>query len=205
MPIQLTQDADPKSRRNLERKGRDMAKLEALLTPKWRGFIRRLADALDDRGVDFAVIGGMALGKRTARVRSTEDIDILVQETSKRSVAAAMKAAGLTRIAGAWPLVKYSDGLLEVDVLCGVGDPEESALALAVETPLFGRVVKITTRTFLLWMYLLSDQPRHYDDGLNVIRSMNAAELTQLKMYLRHDGDDDALRLLTRWVRDAKR
>jgi hypothetical protein len=138
-------------------------------------------------------------------VRSTEDIDILVQEESKRAVAAAMKAAGLKRVAGEWPLVKYSDGLLEVDVLCGVGDPEESALALAVETPLFGRMIKITTRTFLLWMYLLSDQPRHYDDGLNVIRSMNTAELTQLKMYLKHDNDKSSLRLLSRWVRDASR
>lgn len=180
-----------------------MATLEKMLTPKWRGFIKRLADALDERGVDFAVIGGMALGKRTKRVRSTVDIDILVNEASKRSVTAAMKAAGLTRIAGTWPLVKYSDGLLEVDVLCGTGDPEESALALAVETPLFGSTVKIATRTFLLWMYLLSDQPRHYDDGLNVIRSMNTAELTQLKMYLKYDGDDDSLRLLARWVRAA--
>ena len=109
------------------------------------------------------------------------------------------------RKARAWPLVKYSDGLLEVDVLCGVGDPEESALALAVETPLFGRTVKIATRTFLLWRYLLSDQPRHYDDGLNVIRSMNAAELAQLKMYLKHDNDADSLRLLARWVRAANR
>lgn len=180
-----------------------MATLEQLLTPKWRGFIKRLADALDERGVDFAVIGGMALGKRTARVRSTEDIDILVEEESKRAVTAAMKDVGLTRIAGAWPLVKYSDGLLEVDVLCGVGDPEESALALAVETRLFGRAVKIATRTFLLWMYLLSDQPRHYDDGLNVIRAMNAAELTQIKMYLKHDHDEGSLRLLARWVKAA--
>ena len=147
----------------------------------------------------------MALGKRTARVRSTEDIDILVEDKSKRAVTAAMKAAGLKRIAGQWPLVKFSDGLLEVDVLSGVGDPEESALALAPEATLFGRTVKITTRTFLLWMYLLSDQPRHYDDGLNVIRSMNTAELTQLKMYLKYDGDQDSLRLLGRWVKAANR
>lgn len=115
-----------------------MATLEQLLTPKWRGFIKRLADALDANGVDFAVIGGMALGKQTRRVRSTEDIDILVEEESKRAVFKAMKDAGLERIEGTWPLVKYSDGLLEVDVLCGTSDPEVSALALAVETPLFG-------------------------------------------------------------------
>jgi len=181
-----------------------MATLEQLLTPKWRGFVKRLADALDERGVDFAVIGAMALGKRTRRVRSTEDIDIVVDEEAKRAVSAAMKDAGLERVAGAWPLVKYSDGLLEVDVLCGVGDPEVSALALAAETPLFGRTVKIATRVFLLWMYLLSDQPRHHDDGLNVIRAMNEAELAQLRMYLKHDGDTDSLRLLARRVREAE-
>ncbi len=180
-----------------------MATLEQLLTPKWRGFIKRLADALDAHGVDFAVIGGMALGKQTRRVRSTEDIDILVEEESKRAVFKAMKEAGLERIEGTWPLVKYSDGLLEVDVLCGTSDPEVSALALAVETPLFGRPVKVATRVFLLWMYLLSDQLRHHADGLNVIRAMNGAELTQLKMYLQHDNDKDSLRLLGRWVREA--
>ena len=180
-----------------------MATLEQLLTSRWRGFIRRLADALDERGVDYAVIGAMALGKRSDRVRSTEDIDILVDEESKRGVTAAMRDAGLEKVAGTWPLVKYSDGVLEVDVLCGVGDPEQSALALASETPLFGRTVKIATRPFLLWMYLLSDQPRHHDDGLNVIRAMNTAELAQLRMYLRHDGDAASLRLLSRWAREA--
>lgn len=180
-----------------------MATLEQLLTPRWRGFIRKLGDALDVRGVDYAVIGAMALGKRADRVRSTEDIDILVDEGSRRGVSAAMRDAGLQKVAGTWPLAKYSDGLLEVDVLCGVGDPEESALALAAETPLFGRPVKIATRPFLLWMYLLSDQPRHHDDGLNVIRAMNSAELAQLRMYLKHDSDAASLRLLSRWVRQA--
>jgi hypothetical protein len=181
-----------------------MSTLEKLLTPRWRKFIKRMADALGARDVDFAVIGAMALGKRTNRVRSTQDIDILVSEESKRAVTAAMKDAGLERIEGSWPLVKYSDGTLEVDVLCGVGDPEESALALAAETPLFGTTVKIATRPFLLWMYLLSDQPRHYDDGLNVIRAMNSHELAQLRLYLKHDNDTDALRLLARWVKVAE-
>jgi hypothetical protein len=180
-----------------------MKTLEQLLTPKWRGFIKRLADALDAHDVEFAVIGAMALGKRAGRVRATEDIDILVNEESQRAVTAAMKDAGLARTAGSWPLVKYSDGLLEVDVLCGVGDPEESAIALAAEVPLFGRSVKVATRPFLLWMYLLSDQPRHHDDALNVIRAMNGAELAQLRMYLKHDNDSDALRLLARWTQEA--
>lgn len=177
--------------------------LEQLLTPKWRGFIKRLADALDAHGVEFAVIGAMALGKRAGRIRATEDIDILVGEESQRAVTAAMKDAGLKRTAGTWPLVKYSDGLLEVDVLCGMGDPEEFALALAAEVPLFGRPVRIATRPFLLWLYLLSNQPRHHDDALNVIRAMNGAELAQLQMYLKHDNDTDTLRLLTQWTKEA--
>lgn len=182
-----------------------MTTLENLLTPKWRKFIKKFADALDKHNIDFAVIGGMALGKRTNRVRSTQDIDILVNEESKRAVSSAMKEAGLFRVAGKWPMVKYSDGTeLELDVLCGIGDPEVSAIEFAVETPLFGRPIKIATRVFLLWMCLLSDQPRHYDDGLNIIRSMNDRELYQLMAYLKYDNDKDSLRQLARWVKTAQ-
>ena len=67
-----------------------------------------------------------------------------------------------------------------------------------------GRPVKIATRPFLLWMYLLSDQPRHPVDGLSVISAMNSAELAQLRMYLKHDRDAGSLRLLSRWVKEAE-
>ena len=180
-----------------------MATIEQLLTPKWKKFIQKMAAALNKHGVDFAVIGGMALGKRTPRVRSTEDIDILVPDDSRRDVAAAMKEAGFKKIEGEWPLVKYSDGLLEVDVMAGVGDPEESALALASETPLVGTSLKIATRPFLLRLYLNSDRPKHYDDALNTIRAMNSSELFQLRLYLRHDNDADGLRKLAKWIKDA--
>ena len=177
--------------------------LEQLLTPKWRGFIRRLADALDAHGVNYAVIGGMALGKRAARVRATEDIDILVGDEHRRAVMRAVRDAGLTRLAGNWPLVSYTDGTLSVDILCGEGDPEESMLALAAEVPLFGRQVPVATRPFLLWTYLLSDRPQHHEDALNVLRAINSAELRQLKLYLKHDKDAGSLRRLERWTAEA--
>jgi hypothetical protein len=85
----------------------------------------------------------------------------------------------------------------------GVGDPEESARETAKPRSLFRVTAPVIDTNYMLWMYLLSDQGRHHDRALEILRR-GAADVRWLARALEHDGDEDALLRLRELIRQAK-
>jgi hypothetical protein len=187
---------------------------EDLLSTDMRGkptgmesVVRRAVAALRAAKISFAVIGAIARGIH-ARRRNTEDIDFVAEPRKWKKAIVAMRAAGFKDHPDWKPdeyLARFLDAKskLGVDLLFGVGDPEEGARQTAVPAKLFGIKVPVARPDYLLWLYLLSDQPRHHDDGLAILRT-GKVDLPKLVEKLRIDGDDDALRKLKAWAVEAK-
>lgn len=134
--------------------------------------VRKVVTALRAIGVEFAVAGGLALGKR-GYVRSTIDLDLLIEPGAWQAVLATLRGAGfrLRGPADPWMMTFVdSETGIRVDILFGHEDPEESARVTASPMMLFGTRVPVVGANYLLWMYLLSDQSRHMSDAVALIR-----------------------------------
>lgn len=173
-----------------------------------RDTMARATRALRGIGAGHAVIGAVALGKVGAP-RFTEDIDFLVDPALWREASLALRAAGFVpNPEGPAPselLARFIDRRTGagVDLLFGVGDPEESAREAAVKTTVFGTSVPVASAEFLLWMYLLSDEPRHEADGIELL-VRRLADPTLLRRWLRHDGSERGLwPRLAQWIARA--
>lgn len=169
--------------------------------------VRRAVKALRSARVSAAVIGAIALGLR-ARERATKDIDFVADPRAWRRAIKAMRDAGF-RDNPDWEPDEYLARFIDpktrlgVDLLFGIGDPEQGARETARPTKLFGVTVKVARIDYLLWLYLLSDQPRHHDDALSVIRT-GKVDLRKLREKLVIAGDREALSRLKDWAAEAK-
>ena len=93
-----------------------------------------LVRALNREGVEYAVVGGVALGLH-GLARATEDVDLFVRPTAKnvarlrRALSAVWSdpdigAIVASDLAGAYPTIRYvpPDGSLTVDLLARLGE-----------------------------------------------------------------------------------
>lgn len=169
---------------------------------------RRAFAALRKAKAQFAVVGAVALGVR-AKERFTRDIDLLVDPRKWKSANRAMRAAGF-RENPDWGVDDVLGRFLDpktglgVDLMYGVGDPEDSTRRTARTRTVFGAKAPVARSEYLLWMYLSSDQPRHRADAVDVLRS-GKPDLKKLRFELRAAGDLAALSRLATWEKEAAR
>lgn len=168
---------------------------------------RRAFAALRAARAHFTVIGAIALGLR-ARRRFTEDIDLLVQPTKWKAAIQAMKKAGFREHPEWKPddiLARFIDRRtgLGVDLLFGVGDPEESARTTGETMTVFRSRVRVARSDYLLWLYLLSDRPQHHEDALSILRA-GTVDLSKLREKLVIARERESMLRLKDWVAEAK-
>ncbi len=185
--------------------------LEESVTGKRTGIgtvARRAFDALRSVRAKFALVGAVALGVR-AKERFTRDLDILVDPTKWKAATRAMFAAGF-RENPDWGVDEVLGRFIDpktrlgIDLMFGVGDPEESTRRTARVRTVFGMRIPVARSEYLLWMYLNSDQPRHHADAVDVLR-YGKPDLKKLRLELKVAGDLSALSRLSRLEVEAKK
>lgn len=171
-----------------------------------RGFgdtFRRAVAALKAAGVDFAVAGSVAYSIQVVPTY-TKDVDLLVDPGAARRAWDTLSKAGF-RLTGDYILGKATDSKtgVEVDLMFGVGDPEESARVQARSRSLLRVRVPVITPEYMLWMYLRSPHGRHKDRALELLRRGDA-NVPWLRWALRAAGDAEELKLLKSYVGQAR-
>jgi predicted nucleotidyltransferase len=175
---------------------------------------KALALTLNERGVRYAIIGGIALLQHT-RVRTTEDIDALiaVPQLSMPGFFEALIARGFTvdlernirelRDAGI-TTIRYGDVL--VDLLRPVLPAYQHALDRAQSADILGHRVRISSAEGLIVMKLMAMRPQDQSD----IQDLLTAYAGQLDIaFIRREMEtftlpDDPRRIqFEDWVRRA--
>lgn len=163
-------------------------KLRALLSPKISAALAKATKALKAAKIEFALCGGLALDHHADEPRFTRDIDLIIDPADWETAVEAIQGAGFDEgeVDDMLTQLENEDGV-RIDLLFGVGDPEESARVTAKKVTVLGvRGVPIAAPEFLVWMYLLSDQRRHEEDAERLIAQ--GIDLNKLATWLRQTG-----------------
>lgn len=171
-------------------------KLNALLSPKLGEGLLVAAQALKTARVEFALVGGLALDHYADEPRFTRDIDFVVAAEEWKAAVRAIRAAGFTdgKVDNMLTQLENKDGV-RVDLLFGIGDPEESARVTAKRAKVLGVMVPVAAPEYLVWMYLLSDQRRHEEDAERLVAQ--GIDLPKLAAWLRQTGSTHELTRLS--------
>lgn len=163
---------------------------------------RKAVRALKDADVHFAVAGSLAYSVHVEPTY-TRDAALLVDAEASKQARAALRGAGF-KVEGDSILSRATD--LEtgvwIDLMFGVGDPEESAREEAIVLPLLRTKAPVISTSYMLWMYLLSDQGRHRDRAIEILRR-GLADIPRLTRALKYDGDEEAVARLQELIRAA--
>lgn len=131
-----------------------------------------LTAALDAAGVDYALIGGLAVAVWGVP-RATKDIDLLVQEHDVEAAKTAAARLGFTLPGGP---IKFRDGvsiervtrvrdgaMLTVDLMI-VGENLASAWESRTRLPIEGSTLSVVSRSALIAMKLAAARPQDIAD-----------------------------------------
>ena len=145
--------------------------------------LRDALGALDEAGLDRALIGGCARNAY-AEPRATKDVDLVVEvdESKLATFEAALARRGFTAAtrvgaAGGVPdLALYRDAAgRRVDVLFAHTDFEREALARSrAGTPFAGITLPVVTAEDLIVYKVLADRPQDRADVHDVVRAVRA-------------------------------
>jgi len=142
--------------------------------------LRELADALDAEGIQWMLIGGLAVGAWTTP-RGTKDVDLALAVPDADKLATALERArlevdpsqlagleegGVLRVQRSVP----GQPSLIVDLLCAGTDFEREALTLRRSSELFGVPTWIGSPDDLLLFKLIAGRPRDMADADRLIR-----------------------------------
>jgi hypothetical protein len=180
---------------------------KSLLSPALVETIGRTAHALHAAKIDFAIIGGVALGARGHR-RFTKDVDLLVAPEDRRKALEVLRDIGVGRGGGFYDefLTQLRDKKTGagVDLLFAAGDPEESARVEATHINVEGVKAPTAQAEYLVWLYLLSDRAQHTADAIELI-AKGKVRIPQLYKLLRMAGVERELHpRLQEWILRAK-
>lgn len=103
--------------------------IRAVISPKIEVALGEVAGALKKAKVSHALVGGLALDHYVEEPRVTRDIDYVVDMDEWKKAVAAVKAAGFTKelyLDEIMAKLQNKDKVV-IDLLFGMGDPEESA------------------------------------------------------------------------------
>ncbi len=157
-----------------------------------------VADALEDQGIPYVVIGGIA-SALYGRPRASDDLDILVAKPDADRTLEALGAAGFDteRTNEQWIYKGFRDGV-QVDVIFWLkGDfyLDDEMLARARRIDVAGRTVPVVPPEDLIVVKaIIHDEqtPRHWFDALGLVANCDDLDWD----YLIHRGRHGARRLL---------
>lgn len=169
--------------------------------------VAKAAAALSKLNTRFALFGAAALRLRGVR-RETEDVDFLLRADQRREALRRLRAAGF-RVVGrpdaSQATLRDRETGVRVDLLFAAGEPydtvREEAERLEVAP---GVAAPVARADGLLLAYLLSDQPRHEDDGIRLIRRKRV-DLRGVQNWLWEEGDRGSLLRLRGWIARARK
>ncbi len=142
-----------------------------------RDTLLRLFQALADEGVDYVLVGGVAVNLHGV-VRATEDVDLFVRpdEANVARLRRALErtfgdpevaAITATDLAGPYPVVRYvpPQGGLSVDLLARLGERVRYADLESVQRDVAGVLVRLATPRTLVSLKGGSERPIDQQDA----------------------------------------
>jgi hypothetical protein len=156
--------------------------------PAMKAVLARLVDILRAHDVRY-VIGGANALSLYVRPRATIDIDAFVDASHKEKLdkvlAERFELVNIGRFHS-----KFRQADVEVDILYAGASAEDYALASAREAVILGTKLKAPSPEALVWLYLMSDEPRHFADAIEVLRSVPSLDVARLRKELeRHQPE----------------
>jgi len=150
--------------------------------PGLKAALARLVDLLRKHDVRY-VIGGANALSLYVRPRATIDIDAFVDLSHKQKLDDTLSREFEVVNIGRYHS-KFKDGDVEIDILYAGAPADDYALASARDAVILGAKLKAPSPEALVWLYLVSDEPRHYADAVDILRSLPALDITRLRMEL---------------------
>lgn len=136
-------------------------------------FLAAINKFLHDNGIDHALIGGQALS--TIVTRSTKDVDFIVYEQQKNRLKGIIETLGLEpTIYHQYQLtVKDPESNSVADFIFTPrgAEPYDSAIKNIVQKNILGTPSMVVRPEYLLWLYCMSDNPKHVIDAQKLIKS----------------------------------
>jgi len=150
--------------------------------PGLKAVLARLVDVLRTHDIRY-VIGGANALSLYVRPRSTIDIDAFVDASHKdaldETLSSEFEAVSIGRYHS-----KFRQGDVEIDILYAGAPAEDYALGSARDAVILGARLKAPSPEALVWLYLVSDEPRHYADAVEILRSLPALDIGRLRREL---------------------
>src|SRR3990167_97769 len=177
-------------------------------TGRPRGFsqtFKRAVEALRMAHAKFALTGSVAYSVQVDPT-FTRDVDFLVGiETPQELVWYAFEAAGFVVRSSGPGLVHAQDPEtgIDVDLMFGIGDPEQSAIERAKPETVFRTSTPTLTPLFIVWTYLRSPHGRHHDRGGEILRR-GLVDIAKLHYELNIASDYESARRLSTWIIEAR-
>ncbi|MHB8418079.1 MAG: hypothetical protein ACYDCL_08380 [Myxococcales bacterium] len=169
--------------------------------------VDRASRALGKSHVRFALFGATALRLRGVK-RETEDVDFLLRSDQRTVARRLLRASGFDVAASpdrSQLRLRDAETGVRVDLLFAGGEPYDTVRAEAERLEIApGVVAPVARAEGLLLAYLLSDQPRHEDDGIRLIRR-KLVDLRRVQSWLWDEGDRGSLLRLRGWIERARR
>jgi hypothetical protein len=150
--------------------------------PGLKAALARLVEILRKHDVRY-VIGGANALSLYVRPRSTIDIDAFVDLSHKEELDETLSREFKVVNVGRYHS-KFKEGDVEIDILYAGAPADDYALASARDAVILGAKLKAPSPEALVWLYLVSDEPRHYADAVEIVRSLPALDVEQLRREL---------------------
>ena len=150
--------------------------------PALKAVLARLVEILQLHDVRY-VIGGANALSLYVRPRATIDIDAFVDMANKdqldRLLARQFEMVSIGRFHS-----KFRQADVEIDILYAGANAEDYALASAREAVILGTKLKAPSPEALLWLLLVSDEPRHFGDAIELLRCVPALDIGRMRREL---------------------
>jgi hypothetical protein len=161
--------------------------------PGLKAALARLVDILGAQGVRY-VIGGANALSLYVRPRATIDIDAFVDGSHKEGLdkvlSAQFDAVSIGRFHS-----KFRQGDVEIDILYAGSPADDYAVASARDAVILGTKLKAPSPEALVWLYLISGEPRHFADAIEILRALPGLDLGRLRREIERQQPELIIKL----------
>jgi hypothetical protein len=147
--------------------------------PGLKATLARLVDILGAQDVRY-VIGGANALSLYVRPRATIDIDAFVDGSHKEGLDKVLSAQFEVVSIGRFHS-KFRQDDVEIDILYAGSPADDYAVASARDAVILGTKLKAPSPEALVWLYLISDEPRHFADAIEILRALPGLDLGRLR------------------------
>ena len=161
--------------------------------PGLKATLARLVDILGAQDVRY-VIGGANALSLYVRPRATIDIDAFVdglhKERLDKVLSQQFEVVNIGRFHS-----KFRQGDVEIDILYAGSPADDYAVASARDAVILGTKLKAPSPEALVWLYLLSDEPRHFADAIEILRALPGLDLGRLRREIQRQQPELIIKL----------